>query len=594
MSGIQYFPQTLPPNTVVGRLASGSGPTEAVPLAALAAALSLGNALNVVTYGADPTGVADSAAAFTAAGNAYSTIFVPSGAYNLSSSPTPGNVVTWLIANNATFTGVGVLPGAQLAFPGTYGSLSLRHDYTGTTTGFVGGLKVGICAANASGWTGNPATSNWVAHYPYITSTGRNAIWASNPVTDVILGADATAWGEEVNINNASTQVTDPEATLKKVGIDIVSGGGKQITAAMRISASLVDGTNWHYNGLYVTRCTDKGIWFRKIAGDSGVAFANGAVQDTSDSYASVYTPSGSHTYGVDLNGATFSQSAIRIPSNKALACRNNAAGADILLVYANANDDLVLGGSQTANSKNTIIGGLTVIPDADNDATCGKSGERWSAVWAANGTIQTSDPKLKTNIAELPSMVALVNAVKPRTYQWIEGGKAFEDAEEEQLVPDEEITFEAVQKTKLVDGRAVAYTEQVERRRGLFDVFPVQDDQGNPVTVRQLVINPKWPAKGEPKHIEADVPLTHHEPRMVKKMVKVKKLVSVPGKRTHWGFLAPDFKAAMDGIKMDFGGYVLGEDGTASLRPDQLVPILWKAVQELSAKLDALTPKTA
>lgn len=39
-TGVPYFPQTLPANTVVGRLASGAGPTEAIPLAALAALIS--------------------------------------------------------------------------------------------------------------------------------------------------------------------------------------------------------------------------------------------------------------------------------------------------------------------------------------------------------------------------------------------------------------------------------------------------------------------------------------------------------------------------------------------------------------------------
>ncbi len=35
-TGIPYFPQTLPGNTVIGRLESGAGPTEAIPFAVLA------------------------------------------------------------------------------------------------------------------------------------------------------------------------------------------------------------------------------------------------------------------------------------------------------------------------------------------------------------------------------------------------------------------------------------------------------------------------------------------------------------------------------------------------------------------------------
>jgi len=64
---------------------------------------------------------------------------------------------------------------------------------------------------------------------------------------------------------------------------------------------------------------------------------------------------------------------------------------------------------------------------------------------------------------------------------------------------------------------------------------------------------------------------------------------VDKPGKRTHWGFLATDVKAAFDKTGLDFGGYVKAEDGSENLRPDQLIPVLWKAVQELKAEIDVL-----
>jgi hypothetical protein len=64
---------------------------------------------------------------------------------------------------------------------------------------------------------------------------------------------------------------------------------------------------------------------------------------------------------------------------------------------------------------------------------------------------------------------------------------------------------------------------------------------------------------------------------------------VDKPGKRTHWGFLASDVKAAFDKTGLDFGGYVKAEDGSENLRPDQLIPVLWKAVQELKAEIDVL-----
>jgi hypothetical protein len=59
----------------------------------------------------------------------------------------------------------------------------------------------------------------------------------------------------------------------------------------------------------------------------------------------------------------------------------------------------------------------------------------------------------------------------------------------------------------------------------------------------------------------------------------------SVPGKRRHWGFLAQEVKASLP-KDMDFGGWVIGEDGKQGLRPDQLIAPLVKAVQELSQRI--------
>ncbi len=42
------------------------------------------------------------------------------------------------------------------------------------------------------------------------------------------------------------------------------------------------------------------------------------------------------------------------------------------------------------------------VAPSVDSTWTAGKSTARWTAVWAANGVIQTSDARLKTNIEPL------------------------------------------------------------------------------------------------------------------------------------------------------------------------------------------------
>lgn len=61
------------------------------------------------------------------------------------------------------------------------------------------------------------------------------------------------------------------------------------------------------------------------------------------------------------------------------------------------------------------------VIPDADNAFTLGEGGRRWSQVWSATGTIQTSDATLKTNIIPSPYGLQEVLQLTPVQYNWKE-----------------------------------------------------------------------------------------------------------------------------------------------------------------------------
>jgi hypothetical protein len=62
--------------------------------------------------------------------------------------------------------------------------------------------------------------------------------------------------------------------------------------------------------------------------------------------------------------------------------------------------------------------------PGADNAYSCGTASFRWSAIYAANGTIQTSDTRLKTDIAESKLGLAFINALRPVSYKWIVGAQ--------------------------------------------------------------------------------------------------------------------------------------------------------------------------
>tara|TARA_R110002020_G_scaffold343819_4_gene558198 strand:- start:968 stop:2023 length:1056 start_codon:yes stop_codon:yes gene_type:complete len=82
-----------------------------------------------------------------------------------------------------------------------------------------------------------------------------------------------------------------------------------------------------------------------------------------------------------------------------------------------------------SALAVNTATGATTVAatlrPATDNAVTLGGAGARWSAIWAATGTIQTSDIRHKIDIA--PSMLGLdfILALTPVQFRYAVGGRA-------------------------------------------------------------------------------------------------------------------------------------------------------------------------
>lgn len=79
------------------------------------------------------------------------------------------------------------------------------------------------------------------------------------------------------------------------------------------------------------------------------------------------------------------------------------------------------------AVSIDSATGALTaaaaIRPATDNAATLGASGARWSALWSATGTIQTSDLRQKTDIAPSDLGLEFILALNPVRYRWLVGG---------------------------------------------------------------------------------------------------------------------------------------------------------------------------
>lgn len=73
--------------------------------------------------------------------------------------------------------------------------------------------------------------------------------------------------------------------------------------------------------------------------------------------------------------------------------------------------------GTTSTNSVLTVAG--VVTPSVDNTHTLGNATYRWSAVHATNGTIQTSDKRLKKDISVLSLGEDFINSLNPVQYRW-------------------------------------------------------------------------------------------------------------------------------------------------------------------------------
>jgi len=79
--------------------------------------------------------------------------------------------------------------------------------------------------------------------------------------------------------------------------------------------------------------------------------------------------------------------------------------------------------------------GSARVIPLTDNVGYLGQAGNRWQAVYAVNGTIQTSDSRQKTEITGSNLGYEFIKSLRPVSYKWIDGGNNASYNEEGELV---------------------------------------------------------------------------------------------------------------------------------------------------------------
>lgn len=322
----QVNPSTLPANTVVGRLGTGAGPAQAIPFTTLNSVLS--------TTSSKFIGVPPLSDTFQ--GNAGSGAFFITGAATAGSN----TLNEWV---------------AQFPMTSSFGSAN--H-----TTATKGGIFAD-CVANAG------SGDCWGANFIASANSG--------------LGNTANVTGLEVDVNNGNQNYGESgfrynaAGPPNQYGLTIATSSANNGTSGFRSSAGL------YISALNGPSGLGNGPWNRGIAIDSN-SVAQHSIEDASSSTIS-YFVTGTHTTGLDLTGATLTQSMI-LPNNAAIlqkdsggTARNviNLTGTNTFNIGDGVHNTFIVGGS-----------GVAIAPSTDNQVALGGSANNWSNIFGLQATL--------------------------------------------------------------------------------------------------------------------------------------------------------------------------------------------------------------
>lgn len=198
----------------------------------------------------------------------------------------------------------------------------------------------------------------------------------------------------------------------------IVFKNGSSFAETMRISTSGIVGIG-----------TTGYSWTQFYALDIGTITSLANYTDylalTSNVY---YAPSGNWTYKVNGYGSQINlrrdDGAIQFATYGTGTAGATATGAERMRITASG--FVLIGTTDSSGNANLIIGGNTtncrVLPQADGGGYIGDSIHRWIAVYAQNGSINTSDRNQKKNITPTDLGLSFVNQLNPVSYSWKEG----------------------------------------------------------------------------------------------------------------------------------------------------------------------------
>ena len=290
-----------------------------------------------------------------------------------------------------------------------------------TDMGWDSSLNAGLSfVATGTGTVGGQFAGNWYS------SSGTAAGFVNTNAVGIYFGSPQSAYGETSftggNIyNNAANGVVEVGAT------QLVNFSGVNISNNSSLTSNTFDNygmnsntNHWNASGGYwggangLTNQVRYGLNMPGTGNDY-ITFDNIDISGTLSSgtcgFGNVILVGG---ISCPNYGGTHSNSAgvIGATDNHVTNAATSIASGNIP-TYAAAAPEI--------QDSGVHISGSAVAPP-DNTLSMGQSGNRWTAVWAVNGTIQTSDARLKTDVVPEPLGLDFISKLKPVEYQWTDG----------------------------------------------------------------------------------------------------------------------------------------------------------------------------
>lgn len=377
---------------------------------------------NVLDYGADPTGVSNSAAAFTAAFAVSNMVYVPSGSYDIATTITlpPFGQIVGAGMNNTTITATN----DNVAFVLQYWSQlrELKVVKSGTHTKNL--IEVGSATLDA----GRAVISDvWVQG---AGQDGIQLIYGNLGVLENVVSilnglngirflkgnGDLNAWTLQGYIDlrgNAND------------GLRIESGNSSSDNLCSK--ANFITGVTSQENGQYgvyigtrsnlVSCYAEANTAFDVVLGPyaygNEVKTTNGSITNTCDRFGSNIL----YEYNADADykrvfqdcpgfSGELNNGGWRLNNDSGYAgwmqCVKTAAREYTFLAGGSGTTQNVVFKHETAGQRFDMQMGGIIYPLADNTYSFGLAGDRWTVIYATTGTINTSDERSKQDIQSI------------------------------------------------------------------------------------------------------------------------------------------------------------------------------------------------